>query len=82
VRRHRKHPKLTSVYPDLRDGKVVRLAACAVCGSVQVFRDEERDRFPDTGLWTECRACGEWQYFYALGLLASVINKNKGYELR
>ncbi len=73
-------PKLTSIVPNLTDRTVVSLAACEVCGNVQVFNDIENARFPETGYWIECRACRDWTMFYLLELLARVINKNHSYN--
>lgn len=57
---------LSSVHPDCHNGILKVLAFCEKCGTVQVFDSSERSRFPDSGLWTECRACAKWRHFYRL----------------
>jgi hypothetical protein len=56
-------PTLTSVMPYCANGQDVVIALCEICGTIKgfTFRNSE---FPDSGYWTECRACQSWTMFY------------------
>lgn len=70
-------PLLTSIRPDLRNGTPVTLAFCEACGTVKVFNCNNRVKFPDTGYWIECRACGEYRYFFRIER-GRVVSEKKG----
>jgi hypothetical protein len=59
-------PKLTSVSPSTIHGAPVTLAFCEKCATVQVFNNAYANSFPDSGYWTECRACQEWTFFFRI----------------
>jgi hypothetical protein len=59
-------PLLTSIRPDLRNGAPVILIFCEACGTIKIYNATELNPFPDTGYWTECRACWQWRFFYRI----------------
>ena len=59
-------PLLTSNKPDVSNGAPNLLALCDSCGTVKAFNITKTCEWPDTGNWTECRACGQYRMFYRL----------------
>jgi hypothetical protein len=59
----RARPTLTSVMPRCADGQEVVTALCEICGTIKAFTGAASE-FPDSGYWTECRACQSWTMFY------------------
>lgn len=57
-------PTLSSVRPSTIHGAPVTLGFCEKCGTVRVFNCSHD--VPDSGYWTECRACQEWTYFFRI----------------
>lgn len=62
----RARAKLSSISPYCHNGVKVVQALCEICGSVQGFTLGDNCGFPDTGYWTECRACQSWTTFYRI----------------
>lgn len=58
---------LTSIMPYCANNHPVVLGICEICGTVKGFTFQN-SVFPDSGYYTECRACQSWTMFYKIGL--------------
>jgi len=59
-------PTLTSVTPICKPHQKVEMAICETCGTMKgfTFPEQGSSGFPESGYWTECRACAAWRMFY------------------
>lgn len=69
-------PFLSSVRPTVMNGSRVTQAMCEMCGTIRGFHSTPKCRFPDSGMWTECRACGEYRFFFRI-VRGKVVNERK-----
>ncbi len=52
----------------LRKGQHATVAACSYCGTLRALFgfNKTTHKFPDTGYWIDCMACGTYRYFYRI----------------
>lgn len=69
---------LTSIMPYCHNGEKVVTALCEICGTIKGFTLGDNAGFPDSGYWTECRACQSWTMFYRLDGHGYIKRKHVG----